>query len=364
MADHSIEAVSPAEQATGSAYVYAAAIFAALGGLLFGYDTGVISGALLFIKQQFGLSVFRQELVVSVVLVGAAISALGGGRLADRIGRRATLLITAVIFVVGALLCAAAPTAALLIFGRVIVGIGIGLSSTAVPLYISEISPAKARGWQVSLFQLAITVGILAAYLVDYAFSGNQSWRWMLGLAVLPGLILGIGMLIMPETPRWLARRGRLDQARNVLQKIRGGNDIEVELQEIEATLDVAEAHTFAEGCGDVAGLLRSVRPDAVVVDSEDGQLARVLRLFERRHAFLRLSLDSREIDRERRASSRLAGHMDGSVMLLDDATSHGESQAGAVLFRGEKGIKNLCEIFLRDTHARINDFHSENFRG
>ena len=243
MAADSAKTVSAAEQARGSAYVYLAAFFAALGGLLFGYDTGVISGALLFIKKQFGLSVFRQELVVSVVLVGAALAALGGGRLADKFGRRATLLLTAVIFVVGAVLCAAAPSAAMLVAGRIIVGLGIGLSSTTVPLYISEISPAKARGWQVSLFQLAITVGILAAYLVDYAFSGSQSWRWMLGLAVVPGLMLGIGMLLMPETPRWLARCGRPAEARRVLEKIRGTGDITGELQEIEATLAVAEEH-------------------------------------------------------------------------------------------------------------------------
>jgi SP family galactose:H+ symporter-like MFS transporter len=241
MAADSTSALSAAEQARSSTYVYLAAFFAALGGLLFGYDTGVISGALLFIRQQFGLSTFRQEVVVSVVLVGAAIAALGGGRLADRFGRRATLLLTAAIFVVGAVLCAAAPTAGLLIAGRVIVGLGIGLSSTTVPLYISEISPAKARGWQVSLFQLAITVGILAAYIVDYAFSGSQSWRWMLGLAVVPGLVLGIGMFLMPETPRWLARRGRPDEARRVLEKVRGSGDVAEELQEIEATLAAAE---------------------------------------------------------------------------------------------------------------------------
>ncbi|MDE3136933.1 MAG: sugar porter family MFS transporter [Acidobacteriota bacterium] len=241
MAADSTSAVSPAEQAGSSTYVYLAAFFAALGGLLFGYDTGVISGALLFIRQQFGLSTFRQELVVSVVLVGAAIAALGGGRLADRFGRRATLLLTAAIFVVGAVLCAAAPTAGLLVAGRVIVGLGIGLSSTTVPLYISEISPAKARGWQVSLFQLAITVGILAAYIVDYAFSGSQSWRWMLGLAVVPGLVLGIGMFFMPETPRWLARRGRPEQARRVLEKVRGSADVTEELQEIEATLAASQ---------------------------------------------------------------------------------------------------------------------------
>jgi SP family galactose:H+ symporter-like MFS transporter len=243
MAADSTDAVRAGEQAGSSAYVYLAAFLAALGGLLFGYDTGVISGALLFIRSQFGLSVFRQEVVVSVVLVGAAIAALGGGRLADKFGRRATLLLTAVIFVVGAVMCAAAPTAALLIVGRVIVGLGIGLSSTTVPLYISEISPANARGWQVSLFQLAITVGILGAYVVDYAFSGNQGWRWMLGLAVVPGLILGIGMLLMPETPRWLARRGRSEQARGVLEKIRGTGDVVAELQDIQSTLAVSEEH-------------------------------------------------------------------------------------------------------------------------
>lgn len=226
-----------------NAYVYAAAFFAALGGLLFGYDTGVISGALLFIEREFALSTFRQELVVSVVLIGAAVAALGGGRLADRFGRRATLLVTAAIFIAGALVCALAPSAAVLIIGRLIVGVGIGLASTTVPVYISEISPAHARGWQVSLFQLAITIGILGAYLVDYALAASGSWRWMLGLAVVPGLLLGIGMLTMPETPRWLARRGRRDEARTVLERIRGGGEVDRELREIQATLAVAEEH-------------------------------------------------------------------------------------------------------------------------
>lgn len=236
-------ALNTDEPARRSAYVYAAAWFAALGGLLFGYDTGVISGALLFIQQEFALSVFRQELVVSVVLVGAAVAALGGGRLADRFGRRATLLLTAAIFVAGALVCALASSAAMLIAGRIVVGIGIGLASTTVPLYISEISPARARGWQVSLFQLAITIGILGAYLVDYAFAGSHAWRWMLGLAAIPGLLLGFGMLLMPETPRWLARGGRAGDARRVLERIRGGADVAGEFEEIEATLAVAQEH-------------------------------------------------------------------------------------------------------------------------
>ena len=215
-------------------YVYIAAIFAAIGGLLFGYDTGVISGALIFIKQSFGLSIFQQELAVSSVLVGAAVLAITGGSLSDRFGRRKMLLITSVVFIAGALVCAAAGSIEILIFGRVIVGMGIGLASSVVPLYISEISPANARGWQVSLFQLAITVGILAAYLADYAFTPTAAWRWMLGLAVIPGGLLGAGMLFLPETPRYLARHGHFDLARTVLIKIRGTQDVDMEFREIK----------------------------------------------------------------------------------------------------------------------------------
>src|SRR5579883_720231 len=182
-------AVNQSPQHGQSGFVLTAAIFAALGGLLFGYDTGVISGALIFIRSQFGLSTFQQELVVSIVLVGAAVGALTGGRLADTFGRRFMLLITAVIFASGALVCAFTPSVAVLIIGRLIVGLGIGFATSTVPVYISEVAPPQTRGWQVSLFQLAITIGILAAYLIDYAFSGSGAWRWMLGLAFIPGAI-------------------------------------------------------------------------------------------------------------------------------------------------------------------------------
>jgi sugar porter (SP) family MFS transporter len=235
-------AVSPAAlQAEETGFVFAAAAFAALGGLLFGYDTGVISGALLFIREQFGLSTRQQELVVSVVLIGAAVGALSGGRLADRFGRRSMLLVTALIFVVGALICAAAPSLIVLVIGRLIVGLGIGFATSTVPIYISEVSPPQARGWQVSLFQLAITIGILAAYLVDYVFSGSMNWRWMLGLAVVPGAILGFGMIRMPESPRWLAEHGQPNLARRVLARIRGTENIEAEWLEIQKTLTEAE---------------------------------------------------------------------------------------------------------------------------
>lgn len=248
-----------AAQETSSGFVYLATICAALGGLLFGYDTGVISGAVLFITKQFSLSVFPTELVVAVVLLGAAAGALSGGRIADWLGRRRTLLITSIIFIVGAIICAFAGSLHVLIAGRLIVGLGIGLSSV-VPVYISEISPASARGWQASLYQLAITIGILAAYLVDYAFADTEGWRWMLGLAAVPGLLLGLGMIALPETPRWLLERGRVAEARKVLHRVRGNPDIEAEFQEIQNTLSVAsERGRFSDL------LLPAVRPALII---------------------------------------------------------------------------------------------------
>ena len=223
--------------ATSSGFVILAAIFAAVGGLLFGYDTAAISGAVIFIKQQFSLSTFPEELVVSMVLVGAATAALGGGHFSDRLGRRVTLILTSIIFILGALTCAFANSFTILLLGRTIVGLGIGLASTTVPVYISEVAPPKARGWQVSLFQLAITVGILAAYMVDYAFAPSGAWRWMLGLAAVPGLILGLGMLYLPESPRWLAKHGQTEKALKILSRIRGDSDVSAEFKEIEATL-------------------------------------------------------------------------------------------------------------------------------
>lgn len=222
-------------------FVYVAAAFAGLGGLLFGYDTGVISGAVLFLKKDFTLTSFALEVIVSGVLVGAAIGALGGGRLADLYGRRRLLIATAVIFALGAIVCAAASSPTVLIIGRIIVGLGIGLSSGTVPVYISEVSPPAARGWTVSIFQLAITVGILLAYVVDYAFAAIQGWRWMLGLAVVPAAIFAIGMILLPESPRWLVKNGHREAARKVLGRIRTAAGADAELKDIEASLQHSE---------------------------------------------------------------------------------------------------------------------------
>ena len=247
-------------KSANQAFVYLAAIFAALGGLLFGYDTGVISGAELFFRNEFTLSTFALEVIVSGVLAGAAVGALIGGRLADLFGRRRLLIATAAIFAAGAILCALAPSPVALAVGRIIVGFGIGLSSSGVPVYISEVAPANARGWQVSLFQLAITVGILLAYLVDYAFAGIQGWRWMFGLAVVPAAIFGAGMFFLPESPRWLLRRGHRETAQTMLTRIRGTSDVDAEFREIEESL------TSAPESGRFSDLFaRSLRPALVV---------------------------------------------------------------------------------------------------
>jgi MFS transporter, SP family, galactose:H+ symporter len=224
-------------------FVYLAAAFAGLGGLLFGYDTGVISGAQLFFTTDFSLSTFALEVMVAAGLAGAAAAALLGGRLADLFGRRTLLIFTAIIFAAGAVICAVATSAAILFAGRIIVGLGIGLSSGTVPVYISEVSPADARGWTVSLFQLSITVGILLAYLVDYAFADMRGWRWMFGLAIVPAAIFGLGMFFLPETPRWLVRRGHADKARAILSRIRDTSDVDAELREIESSLAHAVEH-------------------------------------------------------------------------------------------------------------------------
>src|SRR6058998_584478 len=225
------------DELRGTKFVYIAASFAALGGLLFGYDTGVISGALIFIKREFGLTTAAEEIVVSGVLLGATIGAIVGGKAADLFGRRRVLLVTAAIFGIGALASGVAPSPAILIASRVVLGLAIGLASTNVPVYLSEVAPPHARGWVVSLFQLAVTVGILVAYLTDYAFAGVEGWRWMLGLAVVPAFVFWIGMFFLPETPRWLIRGGHHESAHRVLVRIRKLADVSLEIEEIKLSL-------------------------------------------------------------------------------------------------------------------------------
>lgn len=221
------------ESARGNKFVYVVAVVAALGGLLFGYDTGVISGALPFIGDDFNLTPLREGMVVSSLLIGAMIGAGTAGRFADALGRRRVVLAAAVVFAVGAVGAGLAASVWMLIFFRVVLGVAVGAASVMVPLYISEMSPTRVRGTLSSLFQLAITLGILVAYLINFALSGSEAWRWMLALAVVPSVVLFVGIFFLPETPRWLVSNGNLDRARRVLGRIHGGADVEGKIDEI-----------------------------------------------------------------------------------------------------------------------------------
>jgi sugar porter (SP) family MFS transporter len=217
------------------------AAIAGLGGLLFGYDTGVIAGALLFIKPDFHLGAFDAGLVVSAVPIGAVFGAAISGRLSDGWGRREAIMFASVIFALGALGSAFAPDTAVLVVARVIVGVAIGVASAAAPVYISEVAPPEKRGQLVTFFQLAVTIGIVVAYLVGLAFNGGGEWRWMLGLGAVPALALGIGMMEMPQSPRWLVMAGKDYIARATLARIRTGDEeaITQELEEIKESLEV-----------------------------------------------------------------------------------------------------------------------------
>src|SRR4051812_12579667 len=196
--------------------------FGALGGLLFGYDTGVISGALLFIPDDFKLTPFLEGAIVASLLLGAMVGAACAGRLSDRLGRRKLIIIAAVIFTAGSLLAALAPTVGVLIAARFIIGLAVGSAALVVPLYLSEIAPTNVRGAIASLNQLMIVSGILAAFIVNAILASSGNWRLMLGLAAVPSLILLAGMLFMPETPRYLVHAGEEEDARDVIEDLPG----------------------------------------------------------------------------------------------------------------------------------------------
>ena len=227
-----VEIEGPSEKRVNF-FVRMTAATAALAGLLFGFDTGVISGAVLFIKGEFGLTPFAQGLLVSAALLGAICGASLSGRLTDLRGRRRTIFGTACLFAIGSILCALAPSVGVLIVGRITVGVAIGVASYTAPLYISEIAPPKLRGGLVTLNQLAITVGILLAYVVDAVFAPQGNWRWMFGFGLFPALALGAGIAVLPESPLWLLVHGQKEAALKVLSNIRPAEEITQEVKEI-----------------------------------------------------------------------------------------------------------------------------------
>jgi MFS transporter, SP family, galactose:H+ symporter len=238
------------------------AVLAGLGGLLFGYDTGVIGGAQLFIEKQFHLSSLSDEVLVSCVLVGAIFGALLSGRILERWGRRAAITAAGTLFILGSVAAAASPTAWFLDAARIVVGIGIGVVSVAAPLYVAETAPADKRGSMVALYQLAITVGIFMAYLVDEWFAADEAWRAMFAIGVIPAVLLVVGVRTLPESPRWLVDRGRRDEARVVLETL-GDDTLTVDVDAELATIDAAAA-----AAGDNkwrAAFSRGVRPALVI---------------------------------------------------------------------------------------------------
>ncbi|OIJ31732.1 sugar porter family MFS transporter [Staphylococcus succinus] len=214
----------------------------ALGGLLYGYDMGVISGALLFIKDDIPLNSVTEGLVVASMLVGAIFGAGASGPLSDRLGRRRVVFIIAIIYIVGALILALAPSMPILVIGRLVIGVAVGGSTAIVPVYLSEMAPTAQRGSLSSLNQLMITIGILSSYLINYAFTPIEGWRWMLGLAVLPSLILLIGVIFMPESPRWLLEHKSEKAARDVMGLTFEHSEIDKEIADMKEINRISES--------------------------------------------------------------------------------------------------------------------------
>ena len=242
--------------------VYVTAAIAGLAGLLFGYDTGIIAGALLTIQPEFGLGSFAAGMVVGAVPVGAVAGAWFASTRADRLGRRRLIVVSAAIFIVGAIGSAVADGALLLIVARIVIGLAIGVASAITPVYISEVAPPDIRGGLVTFFQLAVTIGILVAYLVGLAFTDvDAGWRWMLGLGAVPAIVLAIGVVRLPESPRWLIMTGDEAGAKVALERIRTGGSaaIDSEVGDIRASLGTETAGSWRD-------LLQPVVKAALVV--------------------------------------------------------------------------------------------------
>jgi SP family arabinose:H+ symporter-like MFS transporter len=232
-------------------YIYRICLVATLGGVLFGYDTAVISGAVDALKAHFNLDPIPLGSVISSALIGCIIGVLVAGKLTDWAGRRAVLMLSATLFLVSALACTITHTPDELIAARIIGGIGVGMASLLSPLYIAEISPARIRGAMVSLNQIAILVGMFFSYLAnawiaswgDAAWLNETGWRIMLGAMAIPSVLFLLLTLTIPESPRWLLKRGRAPQAREVLLRINGdGTVVDQEIETIQATIEHEQA--------------------------------------------------------------------------------------------------------------------------
>lgn len=218
--------------------VWLSCALAALAGLLFGMDIGVISGALPFIVREFDISTLMEGWIVSSMMVGAALGAVGAGAVSQRFGRRRALLYSALLFFLGALMAVLATGPGMLVIARILLGLAVGVASFTAPLYLSEVAPERIRGTTISFYQLMVTIGILAAFVSNLAFSYIESWRWMFGVLMIPASLLFFGVLMVPQSPRWLASRDRLEEARRVLIHLRSSeSEVEYEMDEIRESI-------------------------------------------------------------------------------------------------------------------------------
>jgi len=252
---------SPTAGLTG--LMLAAAIVSAVSGLLYGYDTGIISGALLQISDEFHIGDGMEQSIAASILLGAVIGALGCSLLSERLGRKKTILLICGVFVVGTLACSLAPSPFALVAGRIVLGFAVGGATQTVPMYVAELAPAAGRGRMVLCFQLAIGVGIVISTLVGA--SESVSWRVSIGSAAVPAAIMLLLMLRLPESPRWLVKHHDADAAREVLERVRpDGFDVSPELDGIVA-LEKRKQETSAKNRG-WSGLRQGwVRPALIV---------------------------------------------------------------------------------------------------
>ncbi len=234
-----------------SRFITLIAVLAALGGFLFGYDTGVVGGAELYIEKSLGIGSFGASWVVGSLLLGAIVGAFASGKLADLLSRKWTKFVAGVIYTAAAIGSAFAPTVETLCAARFVLGIAVGTASFVAPMYISEHSPARMRGGMTAFNQFMITFGILVAYVADFALSGfAHNWRWMFGFGAVPGICLAVAMAFVPHTPRWLVQRGREDEARAVLARSRADDEIDEEIEGIQEAAASQHAFRFRQLAG------------------------------------------------------------------------------------------------------------------
>lgn len=232
----STETTNVEAKAQSLGYVILLATVAAISGFLFGFDTAVINGVLLLLRRQFALTNLQTEVAASSLLLGCLLGAAGASMIGDRYGRKKSLIFSAVLFAISSIGAAAASTVTVFSVARLLGGLAIGLASVLTPVYIAEISPPKNRGTLVSLNQLAIVIGILVAYLVNWQLSrlGESSWRWMLAVAAIPSLAFLAGLMAIPESPRWLISKGRHSEGEHILARIFGAKAAAEQVQAVE----------------------------------------------------------------------------------------------------------------------------------